>query len=93
MESKVEDLSLPNAVVQRIIKEAVPPGTIVAKDARLAISRVRLYIKVLDPSIFHKFIRNPQNLSGFKNFMRWLFFGISHPTMKKFCLDLFFIII
>ena len=46
MESKVEDLSLPNAVVQRIIKEAVPPGTIVAKDARLAISRVRLYIKV-----------------------------------------------
>jgi len=39
MESKVEDLSLPNAVVQRIIKEAVPPGTIVAKDARLAISR------------------------------------------------------
>ena len=44
MESKVEDLSLPNAVVQRIIKEAVPPGTIVAKDARLAISRVRLEI-------------------------------------------------
>ena len=50
MESKVEDLSLPNAVVQRIIKEAVPPGTIVAKDARLAISRVSLKIQVSNPS-------------------------------------------
>ena len=31
MGDKVEDLSLPNAIVQRIIKEALPPGTIVAK--------------------------------------------------------------
>jgi len=31
MGDKVEDLSLPNAVIMRIIKEALPPGTIVAK--------------------------------------------------------------
>ena len=31
MSDKVEDLSLPNAVVARIIKEALPPGSIVAK--------------------------------------------------------------
>ena len=62
MESKVEDLSLPNAVVQRIIKEAVPPGTIVAKDARLAISRVRLYIQVEDPSIFEVFFINIRDI-------------------------------
>jgi histone H3/H4 len=30
-DNKVEDLSLPNAVVTRIIKEALPPGTIVGK--------------------------------------------------------------
>ncbi|CAG5111807.1 Oidioi.mRNA.OKI2018_I69.chr2.g6080.t1.cds [Oikopleura dioica] len=39
MSDKVEDLSLPNAVVARIIKEALPPGSIVAKDAKLAIAK------------------------------------------------------
>jgi len=39
MSDKVEDLSLPNAVVARIIKEALPPGSIVAKDAKAAIAK------------------------------------------------------
>lgn len=39
MVEKVEELLLPNAVVQRIIKEALPDGINVAKDARAAISR------------------------------------------------------
>merc|ERR1712131_506607 len=39
MSEKIEDLNLPNAVVTRIIKEAVPKGTIISKDAKLGISR------------------------------------------------------
>ena len=31
MSEKIEDLNLPNAVVTRIIKEAVPKGTIISK--------------------------------------------------------------
>jgi len=39
MAERPEDLNLPNAVVGRIIKEALPTGVIVSKDARLAISK------------------------------------------------------
>lgn len=39
MVEKIEDLQLPNAVVQRIIKEALPDGINVAKDARAEISK------------------------------------------------------
>lgn len=36
---KVHELSLPNTVVARIIKEALPDGISVGKEARAAISR------------------------------------------------------
>lgn len=39
MVERVEDMQLPNAVVQRIIKEALPDGINVAKDARSEISK------------------------------------------------------
>lgn len=39
MAERPEDLNLPNAVVTRIIKEAIPPGVNIGKDARLAISK------------------------------------------------------
>jgi len=39
MAEKPEDLNLPNAVVTRIIKESLPSGINVGKDARLAISK------------------------------------------------------
>lgn len=39
MAERPEDLNLPNAVVGRIIKEAIPDGVNVSKEARLAISK------------------------------------------------------
>lgn len=39
MAEKLEDLNLPNAVVTRIIKEALPEGVTVAKDARIAVAK------------------------------------------------------
>lgn len=39
MVERVEDMLLPNAVVQRIIKEALPAGINVGKEARETISR------------------------------------------------------
>ena len=39
MAEKLEDLNLPNAVVTRIIKEALPDGIAVGKDARLAVAK------------------------------------------------------
>ncbi|KAH9507389.1 DNA polymerase epsilon subunit 3 [Bulinus truncatus] len=39
MAERPEDLNLPNAVVSRIIKEAIPEGVNVSKEARLAISK------------------------------------------------------
>lgn len=39
MAEKVEDLNLPNAVVTRIIKEALPDGVTVGKEARVAIAK------------------------------------------------------
>lgn len=39
MVERVEDMMLPNAVVQRIIKDALPDGINVAKEARAEISR------------------------------------------------------
>lgn len=38
MIEKVQDLYLPNAVIGRIIKDALPDGISVAKEARSAIS-------------------------------------------------------
>ncbi|KAK0181382.1 hypothetical protein PV327_003674 [Microctonus hyperodae] len=39
MAEKVEDLNLPNAVVTRIIKEALPDGVTIGKEARVAIAK------------------------------------------------------
>ncbi|XP_073974498.1 DNA polymerase epsilon subunit 3 Chrac-14 [Rhodnius prolixus] len=39
MAERVEDLNLPNAVVTRIIKECLPDGINVSKEARTAIAR------------------------------------------------------
>jgi len=39
MAERPEDLNLPNAVVTRIIKDAIPEGVAVSKEARLAISK------------------------------------------------------
>lgn len=39
MVDKVQDLNLPNAVVARLIKEALPEGISVGKEARSAIAR------------------------------------------------------
>ena len=35
MTEKFEELNLPNAVITRIIKEAIPPGSIVSKECIL----------------------------------------------------------
>lgn len=53
MTDKIQDLNLPNAVVVRLIKEALPDGINVGKEARSAIARAA--------SIFGKF----QNISIF----------------------------
>ena len=39
MAERLEDLNLPNAVVTRIIKEALPDGIVVGKEARLAVAK------------------------------------------------------
>jgi len=39
MVERIEDLNLPNAVVGRLIKEALPDGANVSKEARAAIAR------------------------------------------------------
>lgn len=39
MAEKIEDLNLPNSNVVRIIKEALPEGVSVGKDARAALAR------------------------------------------------------
>ena len=39
MAERPEDLNLPNAVVTRIIKDAIPEGVNISKEARLAISK------------------------------------------------------
>lgn len=39
MAEKPEDLNLPNAVIARIIKESLPEGVIISKEARSAISK------------------------------------------------------
>ncbi|KAI4503885.1 hypothetical protein M0802_001288 [Mischocyttarus mexicanus] len=39
MAERLEDLNLPNAVVTRIVKEALPDGVTIGKDARTAIAK------------------------------------------------------
>uniref|UniRef100_A0A914ELT2 DNA polymerase epsilon subunit 3 n=1 Tax=Acrobeloides nanus TaxID=290746 RepID=A0A914ELT2_9BILA len=37
--AKIEDLRLPQAVISRIIKNALPPGAIISNEAKIAIAR------------------------------------------------------
>ncbi|XP_008549733.1 DNA polymerase epsilon subunit 3 [Microplitis mediator] len=39
MAEKLEDLNLPNAVVTRIIKEALPEGVTIGKEAKVAVAK------------------------------------------------------
>lgn len=39
MAERPEDLNLPSAVVSRIVKDALPPGTKVSKEAQAAIAK------------------------------------------------------
>lgn len=39
MVDRIEDLNLPNAVIARLIKEALPDGSSVSKEARVAIAK------------------------------------------------------
>lgn len=51
MIEKVQDMSLPGATVQKIIKDALPDGIGVAKDARIAISKAA--------TVFGMFLNSP----------------------------------
>ncbi|XP_043474929.1 DNA polymerase epsilon subunit 3-like [Leptopilina heterotoma] len=66
MAEKLEDLNLPNAVVTRIIKEALPDGISVGKDARLAVAKASsifiLYLTSTANSIAKK--HNRKTISG-----------------------------
>ncbi|XP_043286154.1 DNA polymerase epsilon subunit 3 [Venturia canescens] len=39
MAERLEDLNLPNAVVTRIVKEALPDGVTIGKEARVAVAK------------------------------------------------------
>lgn len=66
MAEKLEDLNLPNAVVTRIIKEALPDGISVGKEARLAVAKASsifiLYLTSTANSIAKK--HNRKTISG-----------------------------
>ncbi|XP_044014273.1 DNA polymerase epsilon subunit 3-like [Aphidius gifuensis] len=66
MAERVEDLNLPNAVVTRIIKEALPDGVTVAKEARIAVAKAAsifiLYLTTAANTIAKK--NNRKTISG-----------------------------
>ncbi|GFR59642.1 DNA polymerase epsilon subunit 3 [Elysia marginata] len=55
MAERPEDLNLPNAVVTRIIKDAIPEGVNVSKEARLAISKAASVFVLYATSISNNF--------------------------------------
>ncbi|XP_015687155.2 DNA polymerase epsilon subunit 3, partial [Protobothrops mucrosquamatus] len=57
MAERPEDLNLPNAVVTRIIKEALPDGVNVSKEARSAISRAASVFVLYATSCANNFAR------------------------------------
>lgn len=59
MAEKLEDLNLPNAVVTRIIREALPDGITVAKEARAAVAKAA--------SIFILYLTSSANMIAKKN--------------------------
>ncbi|XP_063987322.1 DNA polymerase epsilon subunit 3 [Diachasmimorpha longicaudata] len=66
MAEKLEDLNLPNAVVTRIIKEALPDGVTVGKEARVAVAKAAsifiLYLTTAANTIAKK--GNRKTISG-----------------------------
>ncbi|XP_063227399.1 DNA polymerase epsilon subunit 3 [Bacillus rossius redtenbacheri] len=66
MAERIEDLNLPNAVVTRIAKEALPDGVNIAKDARTALAKVAsifvLYVTSSANKIAHA--SNHKTVSG-----------------------------
>ncbi|KRT79900.1 hypothetical protein AMK59_7868 [Oryctes borbonicus] len=58
MAEKLEDLNLPNAPVQRIIKEVLPESVIIGKDVKAAVAKAAsmfiLYITSLSTQIAQK---------------------------------------
>lgn len=59
MAERLEDLNLPNSVVTRLIKDALPDGVNIAKEARTAIGRAA--------SVFVLFITSAANGVAIKN--------------------------
>lgn len=59
MAEKLEDLNLPNAVVTRIVKEALPDNITVAKEARAAVAKAA--------SIFILYLTSSANMIAKKN--------------------------
>lgn len=59
MAEKLEDLNLPNAVVTRIIKDALPDGIAVGKEARAAVAKAA--------SIFILYVTSSANMVAKKN--------------------------
>ncbi|PSN33485.1 DNA polymerase epsilon subunit 3 [Blattella germanica] len=59
MAEKLEDLNLPNAVVTRIIKEALPDGINVAKEARTAFAK--------SASVFILYLTSAANMEASSN--------------------------
>ncbi|XP_032088964.1 DNA polymerase epsilon subunit 3 [Thamnophis elegans] len=57
MAERPEDLNLPNAVITRIIKEALPDGVNVSKEARSAISRAASVFVLYATSCANNFAR------------------------------------
>lgn len=59
MAERLEDLNLPNSVVTRLIKDALPEGVNIAKEARTAIGRAA--------SVFVLFVTSSANNVAVKN--------------------------
>lgn len=54
MVERIEDLNLPNAVVTRLIKEAIPDGVAMSKEARRAMTRAAAVYVIYMTSICTK---------------------------------------
>lgn len=66
MVERIQDLNLPNAVVTRIIKDALPDGISIAKEARSAIARAAsiFVIYLTSQTAVHAKKQNHKSLSS-----------------------------
>jgi len=78
MAERLEDLNLPNAVVTRIIKEALPDGVTVGKDARTAVAKAA--------SIFILYLTSSANIVAKKGNRK----TISGPDVMQAMIDIDF---